>query len=171
LTNQGARAKARIAGDASKWTSMLGIPVEWNAVATSPQLTWIVCLLPFPKSHDPAAAWSRETRGQFVEERFCLLQVWRVAALGEPGIDGREEVVGLLPLAPIAPEPCEAHRRAKLPRAGLLRPGDFERALEMPLRPRLVSFRRQQLDFAGDAMDLCCEPSLPGDGGRFRAHP
>ena len=47
---------AAIAGDASKWTSMLGMPVEWKAVATSPQLTWIVAFSPRPKSHDPASA-------------------------------------------------------------------------------------------------------------------
>ena len=61
LTNQGVRANALIAGDASKWTSMLGMPVEWNAVATSPQLTWTVGLSPSPKSHDPTSARSRET--------------------------------------------------------------------------------------------------------------
>jgi hypothetical protein len=52
LTNQGARANALIAGDASKWTSILGMPVEWNAVATSPQLTWTVGFSPSPKSND-----------------------------------------------------------------------------------------------------------------------
>ena len=32
---------------------MLGIPVEWKAVETSPQATWIVGLKPRPKSHEP----------------------------------------------------------------------------------------------------------------------
>ena len=61
LTNQGVPANALIAGDASKWRSILGMPVEWNAVATSPQLTWTVGLSPSPKSHDPACVRSRET--------------------------------------------------------------------------------------------------------------
>ena len=76
------------------------------------------------------------------EERLRLFQVWRVEALGEPRIDGREEVMGLLPLALIAPKPGEACRRAKLPGFCLLRAGDFEGALEMTLRPRHFSFRR-----------------------------
>ncbi len=53
--------------------------------------------------------------------------------------------MGLLLLALIAPEAREARRRAKLPGAGLPRPGDFEGALEMTLRRPHVSFRRQQL--------------------------
>src|SRR5271166_4829157 len=40
---------------------MLGMPVERNAVATSPQLTWIVGFSPSPKSHDPLSGCSRET--------------------------------------------------------------------------------------------------------------
>ena len=39
LTSQGVRANALSAEDASKWTSIFGMPVELNAVATSPQLT------------------------------------------------------------------------------------------------------------------------------------
>ena len=37
------------------------MPVEWNAVATSPQLTWTVGFSPSPKSHDPTSARSLET--------------------------------------------------------------------------------------------------------------
>ena len=57
----------------------------------------------------------------------------------------------------------------------MLRPGDFEGALETPLRRRHVSFRRQQIDFAGDAMDLRFEVSAARhiyrrrSAGRFHA--
>jgi len=63
-----------------------------------------------------------------VEQRPRLDQVERVEALGEPAVDGGEEVVDLLALALIAPKPREARRRAKLPGAGLARPRDFGRA-------------------------------------------
>src|SRR6516225_7045199 len=40
---------------------MLGMPVEWNAVATSPQLTCVVGISPCPKSQDASSAQSRVT--------------------------------------------------------------------------------------------------------------
>jgi len=52
---------------------------------------------------------------QLVEQSLGLLQIERVEAFGEPAVDRSEEIVGLLPLALIAPEPRHAHRRAQFP--------------------------------------------------------
>ena len=45
---------------------------------------------------------------ELLQQRLGLLQVERIEALGEPAIDRGEKIVGLLPLALIAPEAGEA---------------------------------------------------------------
>jgi hypothetical protein len=67
---------------------------------------------------------------QLIQQRLSLLQIERVEALGEPAVDRREKIAGLLSLALITPQPSQAHRRAQFPRLCLLRAGDGERALE-----------------------------------------
>jgi hypothetical protein len=59
---------------------------------------------------------------RLVEQRLGFLQIERVEAFGEPVVDRRQKIAGLLSLAVIAPEPRQAHRRAQLPRLCLLRP-------------------------------------------------
>ena len=49
------------------------------------------------------------------EQRLGLLQVERVEAFGEPAVDRREKIAGLLPLPLIAPEARQARRRPQLP--------------------------------------------------------
>jgi len=61
-----------------------------------------------------------------------------------------EKLSGLIPLPPIASEPCHAHSRAELPEFRLLCTGDGEGALETGFRP----LWRHQGDFAADAMVL-----------------
>ena len=63
----------------------------------------------------------------------------------------------------IAPEAGEAHRRAQLPGAGLLRAGDFERTLEAGLRFGRVALGRPHGDFARNAMDLGFPPPFLRD--------
>jgi hypothetical protein len=52
---------------------------------------------------------------QFVEQRPRFLKIGGVEALGEPGMDGREQVVGLGPPALLPPKPGEVGRGPQLP--------------------------------------------------------
>ena len=51
---------------------------------------------------------------QRVEQRLGVLKVGRFEALGEPAVDGREQVVRLLPLAVLGPQAGEDRRGAEL---------------------------------------------------------
>src|SRR5262249_27248971 len=88
------------------------------------------------------------------------LQVKRVEAFGEPAIDWSEKIAGLVPFAPIAPQPRHARRRAQFPRFCLLLTRDRERALEIRLRFDRVWLWRFERDFAGHAMDFGLAPPL-----------
>ena len=50
---------------------------------------------------------------QLVEQGLGLFQIERVEAFSEPAVDRSEQVASLIPLALIAPEPREAHRRVQ----------------------------------------------------------
>jgi hypothetical protein len=52
-----------------------------------------------------------------VEQRFGLLRIARIEALGKPAVDWSEEIAGLIPLALIAPEARKF--------CGILVPGSF----------------------------------------------
>src|SRR2546425_6058641 len=67
---------------------------------------------------------------QCLQQRLGLLQVGRVKALGEPAIDRPQEVTGLIPLALLLPQPCQARGRAQLPGHGLLMASDGQSLLE-----------------------------------------
>jgi hypothetical protein len=45
---------------------------------------------------------------QLIEQGLSLLQIERVEALGEPAVDRREQIAGLIPLALITPQPRHA---------------------------------------------------------------
>ena len=51
---------------------------------------------------------------QLVEQRLCFLEVGRVEALGESGIDGREEIGSLLSFAALGQQRGEVARSAQL---------------------------------------------------------
>ena len=68
--------------------------------------------------------------GQLVEQRLRLDEVARVEALGEPGVDGRQQRAGLGALALALPEPREARRGTQLEGLRLLCARDVERAAE-----------------------------------------
>src|SRR5262245_21070866 len=67
--------------------------------------------------------------GQLVEQRLRLDEVARVEALGEPAVDGREQVARFGALALVAQQPREARRGAQLERARSLLAGDGEGAV------------------------------------------
>src|SRR5579864_6195878 len=71
---------------------------------------------------------------QLVEQRLGLLEIARVEAFSEPAVDRREEIMGLVPLALIAPEPRQARGGAKFPGFSLLLTCNRERALEIGSR-------------------------------------
>jgi hypothetical protein len=53
--------------------------------------------------------------GQFVEQRLGFFQVLRPEALGEPGVDGREQFVGLADALLVPQEPGVASGGPQLP--------------------------------------------------------
>src|SRR6266550_6441342 len=69
-----------------------------------------------------------------VEQRLCVLQVARVEAFGEPGVERGEEGAGRVVLALALPEPRQAGGGAQLERLGLLPPCDLEGVAEERLR-------------------------------------
>ena len=95
---------------------------------------------------------------QLVEQRLRLLQIARVEAFREPAINRSQQFARLLHLALVAPEAGEAHGGAEFPGFGLLLACDCECALEIGFCFRGIRLRRNQRDFAGDAMDFSLEP-------------
>jgi len=63
---------------------------------------------------------------QRVQQRLRLLQVRGVKALGEPGVDRRQQRVGLGALALLLPQAAQTRGGAQLPRFGLLATGHIE---------------------------------------------
>jgi hypothetical protein len=59
---------------------------------------------------------------QLIEQRLSFLQIARVKPFRKPAVDRSEKLAGLLLLALIAPQACEAGSRAQLKRPGLLAP-------------------------------------------------
>jgi hypothetical protein len=57
---------------------------------------------------------------QLVEQRLRLSQIGGIEALGEPAMDGGQQIARLGPPAPFAPKPGEARRSAQLIGLGLL---------------------------------------------------
>jgi hypothetical protein len=52
--------------------------------------------------------------GQRLEERFGLLQVGSVKALGEPAVDRCQQLAGVVPLALALPQPAQAYGSPQL---------------------------------------------------------
>src|SRR5207245_1396359 len=107
--------------------------------------TWIV-----PQS------WANSLRGvlgtpillrQRLQQCFGLLEIWGVKALGEPAVDGCQQLVGGGALPLLLPEAGEAHGRPQLPGFGLLTAGNGEGLLETGLSLGRVrdSLPQQQL--------------------------
>ena len=75
--------------------------------------------------------------GKVFKKRLRILQVGGIEAFGEPAVHGREQVVGVPPLAPIGPKPGEIAGGSKLEYARRLVTGRRRRARcrERPRRP------------------------------------
>src|SRR5215471_1742313 len=71
---------------------------------------------------------------QRVQQRLRLLEVGGVKPLGEPAVDGCQQLVGFGPLALLLPEARKAHGGAQLPGFGLLAAGNGEGEDERGLR-------------------------------------
>ena len=68
---------------------------------------------------------------QCVEQRLGVLEVCCVEALGEPVVHRCEQIVRLLPLAVLGPQPREVARGTQLQRPGALLARDFQGALQI----------------------------------------
>ena len=79
----------------------------------------------------------RDLCRELVEQRFCVSQVERVEALGEPAVDGREGIAGLGAPALVAAKPGEARGSAQFVAACALLAGDREGGAE-----RILGLRR-----------------------------
>src|SRR4051812_6813799 len=107
--------------------------------------------------------WWRDPAGssaQAVEQLPRAPQVRRAEALGEPAVDGGEQVLRPPPLAAIGPEAGERGRGAKLPHPGVLRTGDGKGPAEADLGPAVLTKGQQQL--APEAVELRRDPACPG---------
>jgi hypothetical protein len=89
---------------------------------------------------------------QLVEQGLCLFQIERVEAVGEPAIDGREEIAGFGALALVAPETGEAGARLQLEGLRLLTSGDRERLHERAFRRRGVGRLVTDQEFAAHSI-------------------
>ena len=104
---------------------------------------------------------------QLLEQLLRFFQVGGVKALGEPAIDGREEVASLGEAAPVAVKPGEVCGRAQFERAGLLALGDRQQLFEQFLRVGRHSrsaFNDQCV--RPQAQELCFKYPLTGPLGR-----
>src|SRR6266851_5766679 len=81
---------------------------------------------------------ARALRAQFIKQRLRVLQIDGVEALGEPAVDVREHSARLVATALLREQPCEARRRAQLPRFGALLPRNLNRSLKAALSLRSV---------------------------------
>src|SRR5574341_585776 len=73
-----------------------------------------------------------------LQQRFGLLEVGSVKALGEPAVNRGQQGVGFPPLALRKPEAAQARGRAQLPGFGLLAAGQSQGLLEAGFGPRRI---------------------------------
>jgi hypothetical protein len=71
---------------------------------------------------------------QRVEQRLGLLEVGGVKALGEPAVDGRQQLMGLGALALLLPQARQAGGGAQLPGPGLLAADNGQGVLKTDFR-------------------------------------
>src|SRR5262249_6241886 len=71
---------------------------------------------------------------QLIYQFFCLFQICRIEAFGEPVVDFGEHRAGFVATTPPGEQPCKAGRRAKLPRFGTLASCNLDSLAEAALR-------------------------------------
>src|ERR671918_692275 len=99
---------------------------------------------------------------QRVEQRLGVLKVRRVEALGEPAVDRREEVVGLVPPALVSPQAGQAGRCTQLPELRLLLVGNGQSLAEAGLGLGPVGLRQGQPQLSPEPMQLGLDPTHSG---------
>jgi len=67
------------------------------------------------------------TSAERVQQSLCLLQIERVLSFPEPSVDRRKQFARFTSSAHANPKACEARRRAKLERLGLLAASNLQR--------------------------------------------
>ena len=98
--------------------------------------------------------------GKLVEERLGVLQVLGVEAFGEPLVDRREEVSGLVGFALTEPEPRQLRRGPEFPVFGTLTAGDFDSLVETDFGLDWFPNRSRQLEYSLEPVDLRLPRSL-----------
>jgi len=99
--------------------------------------------MPWKEGVRTARNTSAPSLRQLVKQDLGFLEVARLEAFGEPAIDWRKEVSGLIPLTLVAPEPRHAHGSPQLEGLCLLFPRDRKRILEIRLRFHDIRVRRR----------------------------
>src|SRR5580704_7120838 len=82
---------------------------------------------------------------QLVEQGLGFFQVGGVETLGEPAVDGREQLACLAPPALLAPQPGEARRGAQFPELGALLLCECKRLAIAGLRCQTVAGLSKQI--------------------------
>src|SRR5262245_2829508 len=80
---------------------------------------------------------------QFFQQRFAILEVSSVKALGEPTVDRRQELLRFCPLTLLLPQPTQARCGAQLQRFRLLAAGYGEGLVQTSLSLRVVVGRQR----------------------------
>src|SRR5215475_7783917 len=101
---------------------------------------------------------------QLIEQRFRVLQIARVEALAEPGVDRSENVARFGALALIAAQAREARRGAQLIGAGAVLAGDIERTRVTGGGLVGCSTEREE-QLTVEPMETGVPPRLAGGGG------
>src|SRR5439155_17429777 len=110
---------AAVMSDAESTTTLSGVG---PGVPTS-------CLLSSgysPMLVTACAMFSTFPAGKYIQQRLGFLQVHRIKPLGEPAVDGRQQLSGFSALTLLLPQPAQAHGRPQLQRFRLLLAGDAE---------------------------------------------
>jgi hypothetical protein len=83
---------------------------------------------------------------KFVEQRFCVFQIGGVEALGEPFVNGCQQLARFSPPPLLAPQAGEARRSAQLQQARFLSPScaqGIRQALFDSFPGSLLAFQQQ----------------------------
>jgi hypothetical protein len=107
----------------------------------------------------PVGARLRHCGSELVEQRFCVFEVGRREAFGEPAVDGREEAAGFGAAALVAAKAGEARGGTQFPELRSLFFGNAQGFAVQLLSGLGMSLSQQQLAFM--SVQLGCQPALP----------
>ena len=118
-------------------------------------------------------------RRQLLHQSLRLLQIAHVEPFGKPPIDRSEKLASLLPLAVVAPEPCEVDSRTQLPEFGAVAPRCSEgkkwrlcsAAAFRYLGPAHSEFSEAEHEVCINLMGLPCDGSCGGNLDRAPQNP